>query len=58
MAIAILLVLSVSTSVVAIATGGLSGSHEHQSGHSGIDVDDPVLAELRGVLATDGTGAA
>jgi hypothetical protein len=58
LAIAILLVLSVSTSVVAITTGGLSGSHEHQSGHSGITVDDPVLAELRGVLATDGTGAA
>jgi hypothetical protein len=58
LAIAVLLVLSVSTSVIAFATGGLSGSHEHQSGHSGITVDDPVLAELRGVLVMDGTGAA
>jgi len=58
LAIGILGVLSLLTGGIAISTWGLSGSHDHQSGHSSITVDDPVLTELKGVLATDGTGAA
>jgi hypothetical protein len=57
-AIGILGVLSLLTGGIAIATGGLSGSHEHQSEHSSITVDDPVLTDLKGVLATEGTTAA
>lgn len=58
LAIGTLGVLSLLAGGIAVATGDLSGSHEHQTGHSSITVDDPALTELKGVLATEGTGAA
>lgn len=57
--LATLAVLVLAAGVAVVALGGGGGGHEHAGAHAhGPDAADPVLAELRTILATRGMPAA